>query len=44
MNNKKISYKSKPIKITHFSTETLKARREWSKVNILRIKRKKFHS
>jgi hypothetical protein len=30
---KQITYKSKPMKITaHFSTETLKARRAWSKV------------
>jgi hypothetical protein len=30
---KQITYKGKPIKITaNFSTETLKARREWSEV------------
>jgi hypothetical protein len=29
---KQITYKNKPINITDFSTETLKARRAWSKV------------
>jgi hypothetical protein len=29
---KQITYKGKPIKITDFSTETLKARRAWSEV------------
>jgi hypothetical protein len=29
---KQITYKGKPIKITDFSMETLKARREWSEV------------
>jgi hypothetical protein len=29
---KQITYKSKPIKITDFSTEILKARRAWNEV------------